>query len=913
MTEQQQGTGWTPDSTQQHIIDTQQGCHLVLAPPGCGKTQILAERVRKAHEKGVAYGDMLCLTFTNRAARGMRERIGENIDDAGTADVFVGNVHRYCSRFLFEHGLVAAESAIIDDDTMMSILAMYLQEDEGRVLGDSRRRRYYSQIMFFAHLMYEVTHGVPPHLRQHPDCVTRDDMAVLRALCRTQHREFTAEAMIDIYDHTDYYTDVMWSEVFDSLLRPTAEQTLLKMRYAHAYTAYKAQNRLLDFEDLLLLTYTALTGSTTYKRYPWIQVDEVQDLNPLQLAIIDALSTCDFGKAGTQADTAGGTVMYLGDEQQAIFSFMGSKMSTLQQLKQRCGSNVHHLGVNHRSPKYLVDMLNDYAMHQLGSDGDLLPRSKQAEKTTGDELQIISSDTVEDEFTDVARLVKMLADTHPAETTAVIVNANRDADTMSDALHALDVDHFKVSGEDLFSTPELQLLLSHLSVLANEHNFLAWTRLMKGLRVCQTSASARQFVHRLEVRGITPADLFRPDGSTYVQEFLRLYEEHDLVVFDTETTGLDVFEDDVVQIAAEKIRHGQVVDRFCVHIETSREIPQMLGDIANPIIEERKRHTLVPPTDALRAFITFAGDGILLAHNAEYDYHIMDYNVRRYLPEVDWQSHFHLCIDSLKLIRLLRPDLKAFKLKLLLVELGLEGQNSHLADDDVFATVQLVNYCYGRGGELRESQQEYLGRATTHDYAATLRRNYQALFEHGRSVMYRRGQPTSVPAAVEEMRRLYATLRNDGLMGEVKKLDAVLRYLSVDVIDAVREPSLQEQLSRHILEMNTLKEADLCGSSALHERIFVTTIHKAKGLEFDNVIVFDAVDGRIPNYYNEGNPTLMAEDARKLYVAMSRAKRRLYVSYSNKKVLARDIRPQRLSRFMEKIGQKHFRQQQTDV
>lgn len=53
---------------------------------------------------------------------------------------------------------------------------------------------------------------------------------------------------------------------------------------------------------------------------------------------------------------------------------------------------------------------------------------------------------------------------------------------------------------------------------------------------------------------------------------------------------------------------------------------------------------------------------------------------------------------------------------------------------------------------------------------------------------------------------------------------------------------------------------------------------RRKAWRFDNVIVFDAIDGRIPNFYSRGNPRQLAEDARKFYVALSRAKRRLYVS-----------------------------------
>ena len=135
----------------------------------------------------------------------------------------------------------------------------------------------------------------------------------------------------------------------------------------------------------------------------------------------------------------------------------------------------------------------------------------------------------------------------------------------------------------------------------------------------------------------------------------------------------------------------------------------------------------------------------------------------------------------------------------------------------------------------------------------------------------------------------------------MKKLDYILRFLADDIIDASREPSLKEQLDRHIMEMNTFKEADLCGSTTIADHLFVTTIHKAKGLEFDNVIVFDVVDGRIPNYYSEGNPAQLAEDARKLYVAMSRARRRLFIAYSRQRQVGRDLKPQRLSRFMGSV------------
>ena len=170
-------SNFTPDACQREVIEAQGGFHLVLASPGCGKTQILTERIRRAHDvEGVAYADMLCLTFTNRAARGMLERINANIADSSVDDVFVGNVHRFCSKFLFGNGLIAAESSVIDEDDAISILARYMGEDEYSVLGDFKRRREYSVIFHLESMMHQIAMGHPKALRTNTDCINADDV-----------------------------------------------------------------------------------------------------------------------------------------------------------------------------------------------------------------------------------------------------------------------------------------------------------------------------------------------------------------------------------------------------------------------------------------------------------------------------------------------------------------------------------------------------------------------------------------------------------------------------------------------------------------------------------------------------------------------------------------------------------------
>ena len=898
---------FTPDESQQRVIGVYGGYHLVLAPPGCGKTQILTERIRIAHEQhGVAYDDMLCLTFTNRAARGMTERISQYIGDEQVENVFVGNVHRFCSKFLFENGIVAAESSIIDEEDAVSILARYLDEDETQVIADGKRRRKYDEIVHFSHFMHQIEHGHQRELRLHPECLLPDDLKALKTICTIQKMPFNPDGMADIYHHSDVYSDIVRSDAYDYGMQQVIMRTLRKMTLARHYEQYKQENLLLDFEDLLILTYDALSNGQdelVIHRYPWIQVDEIQDLNPLQLAIIDLLTKTDD-------DSVPVTVMYLGDEQQAIFSFMGAKMSTLEQLRQRCTPNIHRLDINHRSPAYLLNVFNCYATDVLGISPQLLPKADGDDSpAVARPLHILRSNTLETEYYDAVHYAESLYRQYTDETVAIVVSSNNDADMLSAELRKKELPHFKISGTDLFSTPEVKLLFAHLNILGNEHNFIAWSRLVKGLHVTASNAYARNFVRSMLDCGMLPSDLLLYDGSTYLQEFCRAYDHDEIVVFDTETTGLDVMEDDIIQIAAVRMRGGKIMkdEHFNMYIATDRQIPLKLGDIDNPIIDELGRNHLYTHVEALQRFVDFVGDAVLVGHNVQFDLSILHHNLRRYLPQV----HLDICrrkvFDTLKLVKLTVPGMRQYKLKHLLSELALEGDNSHLADDDVLATCHLLEYCREKVNELLPAQRSFLERKRVKECAQVLRASYGECYRKALARLGETCDPTAdSPALVDEMTNFYQKLLDEQFVCEVEGLPYIIRYLDEEVIDRVHDRSLAEQLARHLVEINTLKEADLCNSHSVSDRIFVSTVHKAKGLEFDNVIVFDAIEGRYPNYFSQHDAARQAEDARRFYVAMTRARKRLCVSQCLSFIDYRhEVHQRELTRFMLPI-QKYF-------
>lgn len=863
------------DKYQIPVVEASQGYHLVLASPGCGKTHILAERIRYARERGVKYEDMLCLTFTNRAAREMTNRI-QKVVGGDFSELMVGNVHRFCSKFLFEQGRIPADSAIIDDEEAVSIIADYRNEDEEGVTRDFNRYKGYQTIIFFQHFIYQMEHQHPWKYYLHPESFTDDDREAVKHICVSQKIEYDEQAVVNIYHHAQEYMDEANVPGLDGKTADRIRVLLWKMYYANCYARYKEENHLFDFEDLLLYTYDIYRSDPTCKRYPWIQVDEVQDLNGMQLAIIDLLTAKDNPM-----------VMYLGDEQQAIFSFMGAKVETLTLLKMRCKGNIHHLQRNHRSPKYLLDVFNDYAEKQLKIDRELLPLSDNDTKATSGDLRIIHSSTIEAEHKDITTEAFSLYEQNKEERTAVIVSANSDADRISEAMTEAGLTHFKVSGRDLFDTPDVKLLLAHLSVLSNEHNSIAWTRIMKGVRAFPSHALARRFNWKLKQLALSPSDFLLYSESCYTAEFLRAYNEEEIVVFDTETTGLNVFQDDIIEIAAIRIKGGEVVgEPLDLYIETDKPILPMLGDKENPMYaiyhEKMSTGELLSPSDALQRFLAYVGTSPILAHNANYDYNILDNNLQRYCKDTI-QAHDIRCFDSLKLIRLLAPSLHSYKLESLLETFQLAGVNSHQAIDDVKATVSLVRLCAEKAREKQAQQAAFIRHPKVKPFANVLHSNYGERYREAVNRLYKLSTDHE-PALVSELSAAYNAFRSDGLINDIPRLDYILRYLRIDMLtDETVANALAPQLSQYVMDINTLKEADFCNSKSILERIYVTTVHKAKGLEFDNVIIFDAADGRYPNAYNKTKQQ-DEEDARKFYVAMSRAKRRLFIAYALQRV-----------------------------
>lgn len=848
------------DPWQREAIEIAGGRHLVLAPPGCGKTDILTERVVHAHEQGVEYGDMLCLTFTNRAAKGMAQRIADRTGNPVPDDLFVGNIHRYCSQLLFNEGIVNHNSAIIDEGDVENII----QEELCKRFDIQHRT---TELMRYQHALWQTALGMPEEIVLHNELLLTGAM---QKLCDVLGMPATRESLAHIYRNIE-----PMMERYSVLHELPAANT---MRLANAYQHYKEENDLLDYDDLLVLAYKHLVEvPASSRRFKWIEIDEVQDLNALQFALVDLFATNDA------------TIVYLGDEQQAIFSFIGAKLETLEALKQRCKGHIHYLHTNYRSPRYLLDLQNDYAIRNLHLRRDMLPTTDDTTAARPEDLCLldVGDATLESYYT--ARFAKRYGDLEPDGRVAILVSTNREADEVGEVMFSLHIPHFKISGTDLFSLPAIRLMLAHLSVLCDETVFIAWARLLWGLKVAPTYTAARSLMRDMRRVALLPTDFLLYPGSSYIQEFIKAYDQEELIIFDTETTGLDPCEDDIIQIAAIRVRQGKVVGRpFNIILETDKELPSLVGGKPNPMLEVYRNSKRYPRAEGLRLFMNYCKGKVLVGHNVEYDYRILKYNLMRDCPETVLETLCPRYFDTLKYIRLVRPRLRHYKLGHLLEVLHLEGQNSHQADDDIMATKSLLDFCHTVAQQLSETQRAFLDEH--HKIVDKFRERYADLYRHAVDSMHSDGS-----GIVNELKYLYSK----GFTEPVDKWQHLLHYLETDVIRTDLYPTLRTQLERYITDLCTCKEADMCGSS-LQERYIISTVHKAKGLEFDTVLVYRAIDGSYPGSHSWTDKQIQ-EDARRLFVALSRSRKHLCIitdSYYGRT-------PHALSPFLDRVRE-HF-------
>jgi ATP-dependent exoDNAse (exonuclease V) beta subunit len=323
---------------QEHPVARRAEPLLLSAGAGSGKTSVLVERfVRAVREDGIAPGRILAITFTDRAAGELRERVrarflelGEREAARDTEAAFVGTFHGFCARLLRAHPLLAE----LDPD--FAIL------EEG-MAGRLRGRAFSTALRLF--LGREDRAGAVDLLGAYGVDRVHAMIAAVHAQLRSRgQRVPSLPEPIVIEGATDA----------DQNAEAAAACALLDELlggFSCAYEELKRERSAVDFDDLELFARDLLERHETVRaawaeRFELLMVDEFQDTNPRQLAILRALER--------------GNLFTVGDEFQSIYGFRHADVSLFRARRQELAPSGASLALtrNFRSRAPLLEVVN---------------------------------------------------------------------------------------------------------------------------------------------------------------------------------------------------------------------------------------------------------------------------------------------------------------------------------------------------------------------------------------------------------------------------------------------------------------------------------------------------------------------------------------------------------------------------
>jgi len=400
-----------------------------VAGAGTGKTAVIAERYRRLVRRGEDPGRILVLTFTERAASEMIERIRarSGLDNPPN----VGTFHALALAWLrqeFKHsGLNPGFQILRGPDRWIFMRELMWELADPGLAADERPDDQVAPILRFQERM-------------------KQELIPLGALSAWAAR------IVDVDRRRRY-------EAVAHLLRVHAERT--------------RRRGLLDFDDLLVFALRILQRQEAVRRrfaerYRWIMVDEYQDTNLAQERLVELISSPLHN------------VCVVGDDDQSIYRFRGASRANLERFLNLFPACVTRtLGVNRRSAEPVVAAARQLIEH----DSERLVKNLGALRTgakTGDGVFVWRCATAETEARAVAAEIERLVDTgsDPAKI-AVLVRTHALADPIVRALLQAGIPVVHWSGRGFYQRAEVRDLICYLRLLNNPRDVLAAARLVQ--------------------------------------------------------------------------------------------------------------------------------------------------------------------------------------------------------------------------------------------------------------------------------------------------------------------------------------------------------------------------------------------------------------------------------------------------
>lgn len=394
---------------------------MIVAGAGSGKTKVLTTRIAHLMNQGVDAFNILALTFTNKAAAEMKERIERILGNAEARNLYIGTFHSVFARILRAeaHRIGYPNSfTIYDTDDSRSVIKTVVNELN---LDDKQYK---------------------------PNIVGNRISSAKNALVGP----------------AEYATDYYIQQEDMRANRPAIAQV-----YA-AYANRCFKNGAMDFDDLLLKMYELLKNfpEVLHKyqhKFRYILIDEYQDTNPVQYQITKLLAAVHEN------------ICVVGDDAQSIYSFRGATIENILQFQKDYDDvKVVKLEQNYRSSQNIIHVANEVIKNNKGQ----IPKHLWTENKQGDKIVLVRTMTDNDEGRFVADCIQeqKLRYHFYNKDFAILYRTNAQSRSFEESLRRMGIAYRIYGGVSFYQRKEVKDFLAYLRVIANTRDEEALKRII---------------------------------------------------------------------------------------------------------------------------------------------------------------------------------------------------------------------------------------------------------------------------------------------------------------------------------------------------------------------------------------------------------------------------------------------------
>ncbi|WP_207511193.1 ATP-dependent helicase [Longitalea luteola] len=409
------------NAQQREAVLHKDGPLMIVAGAGSGKTKVLTTRIAHLMATGVDAFNILALTFTNKAAREMKERIEKVLGNNEARNLYIGTFHSVFARILRgeAHRIGYPNNfTIYDTDDTKSVIKTVVNELN---LDD----KHYKPSAVYNRISSAKNALVGPAEYANDYAIQQEDMRSNRP------------AIAQIYD---------------------------------AYVKRCFKNGAMDFDDLLLKFYELLKNvpeslSKYQRKFKYILVDEYQDTNPAQYEVIKLLGAMHEN------------VCVVGDDAQSIYSFRGATIQNILQFqKDYEDAKVVKLEQNYRSSKSILDVANEVIKNNKGQ----IPKNLWTEKPEGEKIKLVRLNTDNDEGKFVADTIQeqKLRNHYNNRDFAILYRTNAQSRAFEESLRRMGIPYTMFGGISFYQRKEVKDYIAYLRVIVNPRDEEALKRII---------------------------------------------------------------------------------------------------------------------------------------------------------------------------------------------------------------------------------------------------------------------------------------------------------------------------------------------------------------------------------------------------------------------------------------------------